>query len=504
MQRALFRRTLAPACAVIALLAAGAVHAQPMEVGAPLWSTGTGDKPVQSDGAALQNLGLVGVARLPADAVDFLGDTLGSMSGMSIAPGSWKKDGDTYTARLYSLPDRGRNSPEDNEYSDYAGRLVEYDLTFVPGKSLSLKPTGKGIEFKDFNGKPTTGADPGAGLVTEDGYVLPSPAEGALGAGKVSLDAEAVAFQPDGSFYVGDEYAAGIYYFGPDGRLKGFIAPDPAVAPMKDGKLNDNSVKAPDTGRRNNQGIEAVSITPDGKTLVAVLQSATLQDSSASKDQANRANTRIFLYDIAENPTPKAPKAVYALTLPVIASKGDGKIDKTAAQSEVVALDDHRFLVLSRDGNGLGAKPGVPEVFKVILLVDTNGATNLAGTEYETGTKPIAPAQDGKNVLDPAIKPVSTAILLNLLNPDDLGKFGLNLHNDKQDENTLSEKWEAMALVPALDPAKPDDYFLFVGNDNDFLTKKGVMQGKAYSDKIDNPTTVLAYRLSLPGIKLGH
>ncbi len=61
-----------------------------------------------------------------------------------------------------------------------------------------------------------------------------------------------------------------------------------------------------------------------------------------------------------------------------------------------------------------------------------------------------------------------------------------------------------MALVPALDPAKPDDYFLFVGNDNDFLTKKGVMQGKAYSDKIDNPTTVLAYRLSLPGIKLGH
>ncbi len=85
MHRALFRRTLAPACAVIAFLAAGAVHAQPMEVGAPLWSTGTGDKPVQSDGAALQNLGLVGVARLPADSVDFLGDTLGSISGMAIA-----------------------------------------------------------------------------------------------------------------------------------------------------------------------------------------------------------------------------------------------------------------------------------------------------------------------------------------------------------------------------------------------------------------------------------
>lgn len=496
------RRTLI--ATAFGLLVAGPAFAQQAEtpqlqVPTPLIARGAGDAPVLSEGQAFQNLGLAGVARVPADALDFMGDTLGSMSGMAIAPGTWRKDGDTYRATLYSLPDRGRNSPDEGEYVDYASRLIAFDLAFVPGQAFTLTPTGGGIALKDFEGRPTTGADPADGTLVEAGHTLPAPKAGALGAGKVSIDAEALAMRPDGRFYVSDEYGPGIYLFGPDGRMTGAIDPSPALAPRTDGALNFNSTKAPDTGRRNNQGLEALAVTPDGRKLVAVLQSATIQDSSASKEQTNRANTRILIYDISADPTPKAPVAVHALTLPVYASKGDGKIDRTAAQSEMVALDDHRFLILARDSNGLGSKPG-PEVFKAVLLVDVSGATNLAGTDYETTTRPIAPAQDGRNMLDPAIRPATARVLVNLLNPDDLGKFGLNIHNETPDANTLSEKWEAMALVPALDPQAPDTFFLFVGNDNDFITRHGVMQGKPYADKLDNATTVLAYRLRLSGV----
>ncbi len=42
---------------------------------------------------------------------------------------------------------------------------------------------------------------------------------------------------------------------------------------------------------------------------------------------------------------------------------------------------------------------------------------------------------------------------------------------------TMGEKWEGFALVSAKDPANPNDYFLFVGNDNDFLTSAGQMIG---------------------------
>jgi hypothetical protein len=491
-----------PAAILAALVGVASLtvaRAEPWTIGAPLLSEGRGDKPVQSDGATFVNHGLVGVGRQPPGQTDFLGDTLGSISGMAIR--DWRRDGEGYRGTLYTLPDRGRNAPEDDLFSDYQGRLIGFDLAFVPNTSLTFTPTGKGIALTDLAGQPTTGADPGHGVVTQGGHALPSPATGQLGAGHVSLDAEAVAFRPDGSFYVGDEYAAAIYLFGPDGRMQGMIGPEPALAPMTGGKLDFNSSKAPDTGRRNNQGMEAVALTPDGKTLVAVLQSATLQDSSASKDQVNRANTRILVYDVLASPLPGEPKAVHALTLPTFASKGDGTIDRTAAQSEVVALDDHRFLVLARDGIGRGCDCKGREIVKAVLLVDTAGATNLAGTDYARTTKPIAPAEGDRNVLDPAIKPASSRLLVNLLNPDDLGRFGLNIRNEALDANTLSEKWEAMALVPALDPKAPDDVFLFIGNDNDFEAKSGVMQGKPYQGKIDNDNVLLAYRLTLPGIE---
>jgi hypothetical protein len=59
-----------------------------------------------------------------------------------------------------------------------------------------------------------------------------------------------------------------------------------------------------------------------------------------------------------------------------------------------------------------------------------------------------------------------------------------------------------MTLVPALDPASPRDFFLFVSNDNDFITQNGFQVGAPYRDQsgADVDTTLLVYRVTLPDL----
>jgi hypothetical protein len=77
-----------------------------------------------------------------------------------------------------------------------------------------------------------------------------------------------------------------------------------------------------------------------------------------------------------------------------------------------------------------------------------------------------------------------------------LNRFGLNNGNAAGLDN-LSEKWEGLALLPALDPQAPNDWFLFVANDNDFATTNGFQVGAPYADANDIDTMFLAYRVTL-------
>lgn len=64
----------------------------------------------------------------------------------------------------------------------------------------------------------------------------------------------------------------------------------------------------------------------------------------------------------------------------------------------------------------------------------------------------------------------------NRRSPTQLEKFNIQLDSAAQiSKLMLGEEWEGMSLVPANDPAHPSDYFLFVANDNDFLTSAGTM-----------------------------
>ncbi|MGE7138737.1 esterase-like activity of phytase family protein [Luteibacter sp. NPDC031894] len=455
---------------------------------------------VEAGGATYVDKGLVAAGSLPAGTIDFLGDTLGSFSSLMIEPGTWRRDGDTYTGVLWTLPDRGRNDPEHGLFFDYKGRLHRFRFRMTMADEAGeaarvvLTPDG-GRELRDFRGRPFTGADPGTGTRSERGIVLPSPVGGA-GAGKISLDAESLQFTRDGAFYVGDEYAANVYRFDKDGGLTGVIVPPRAVRPLDaGGKPDFTSLRPPASGRRNNQGVEGMALSPDGTRLFVVLQSALIQDTKPG-DAAGRTLTRVLVYDVSRDATPRRPMAHYVVRLPAYDADGvRSAANRTAAQSEIRVLDDRRFLMLARDGAGLGAEGGKPIVFKSVLLVDTSGATNLAGTAYEHGTASLR--GDGGE-LRSGIVTATWVPLVNLLDPADLARVGLSLDPHAKGKALLSEKWEAMDLVPALDPGHPDDWFLLVGNDNDFIARHCVMDGKRCDSAFDNDNRILVYRLSLP------
>src|SRR5262249_33260584 len=156
--------------------------------------------------------------------------------------------------------------------------------------------------------------------------------------------------------------------------------------------------------------------------------------------QQDRTNTRLMIYDISTTRTPGTPVAEYVMQLPIYTLAGNGAApNRTAAQSELLALNDTQFLVLSRDALGLGLTPG-EAVFKSVLLVDIGSATNIAGTAFETSTTPISPG----GALNPGIRPVQSFELVNMLNATQLAKFGENLNNVTPNRLTLGEKWEGM------------------------------------------------------------
>jgi hypothetical protein len=107
-----------------------------------------------------------------------------------------------------------------------------------------------------------------------------------------------------------------------------------------------------------------------------------------------------------------------------------------------------------------------------------------------------------KGKLDAAVKPATLSAFIDLNDTAELARFGL--HNGApNDRMNLSEKWEAISVASALDPAAPDDYFLFVANDNDFITQDGFQVGAAYKDDsgADVDTVFLVFKVTLPGLK---
>ncbi|MBU6303154.1 MAG: alkaline phosphatase D family protein, partial [Verrucomicrobia bacterium] len=482
---------------------------------------------VTVNGTTFINLGLQGVGRVLASSTDpATGETLGSISDLQITGWTRNQDG-TYSGAFQSLPDRGFNSA--SIFSNYAARINTFNFTFTPytastpttsQNQIAMTFAGSTRFTYDHDGNSSTAPVYTTGLLADAGTTLfgtsvpvrsgnSTQSDGTVN-NRLTLDSEGLILDSRpgkaGSGWIGDEYGAYIYHFNASKQIDGQVQLPAALIPRDSGgNVYFKDSPANTSGRRVNQGMEGIAQSPDGTRLFGLMQSALMQDSGASGNQ-NRVFTRLVVYDITGSDTPNDPVQQYVIQLPAVDSSGSSTngsaVDRTAAQSAIIALNNTQLLILSRDGNGRGAS-GAP-VFKSVLLADLSGATNIDGT-YDSAGAAVAPA----NSLTAGVTKISWTEALNMLamsgTSPELAKFGLNLNSAPGDIYTLCEKWEALALVSAQDSANPNDYFLFVANDNDFLTASinyfdasGTLQTYT-GNTVENDTVVLAYRVRMTG-----
>ena len=131
------------------------------------------------------------------------------------------------------------------------------------------------------------------------------------------------------------------------------------------------------SGRVTNKGMEGLAITPDGKTLVGVMQSPLAQDGGTAA-----STVRIVTIDLA---TGKVTHE-YAYQLDNI---GTAAKPKYGTISEIVAINDHEFIIDERDGKGLGDDSKA--VQKKLYTINLSGAQDVSN---DTG----ATALNGKAV----------------------------------------------------------------------------------------------------------
>ena len=315
----------------------------------------------------------VGTSGLLENGID-QGNALGGIgSGLAYAGGN------TFLA----LPDRGPNATVytggaglDNTTS-YLSRFqtVTLNLSNVPSGTLpwTVTPTLTGTTLlyspTGLNYGSTPGLPSGTPALNSTGVNYFTGRSDGFGAGASTnvnngrLDPEGIRVSNDGKYvYVTDEYGPYVYQFdrSTGERTKTFTLP-PAYSAANLSSSGAAEISGNTSGRVANKGMEGLAISPDGSTLIGFEQSPLIQDGG----DGGRAN-RIVKIDIG---TGAVKEFVYD-------NKIGAPLNKTYNSSEILALNDHEFLVLERDGKGLG--DGTPAVVKKIFKIDLNGATDIS------------------------------------------------------------------------------------------------------------------------------
>ncbi|HEX7886461.1 MAG TPA: esterase-like activity of phytase family protein [Phenylobacterium sp.] len=354
-------------------------------------------------------------------------NTLGGIgSGLAYAGGS------TFLA----VPDRGPNALAYNLAVDnttsYISRFHTIDMALTasaPGSvlPLSLAPTltattllysptplayGTGVGLGLPSGAPVENAA-GRNYFTgrSDNYGAGGPGAPA----DARFDPESIRVSNDGkSVFISDEYGPYVRQFDrATGQLVRTYELPANLAIATPAATEAGELAANISGRTTNKGMEGLAITPDGKTLVGVMQAPLIQDNL----DPTKKMVRIVTVDIATGTT---REFAYALTA------GSGV-------SEILALNDHEFILDERDGKGLG--DGSNAKVKQLFKIDIAGAmdiTNLTGAAALAAAVPKSPAPIldlvaalGLNGIGPSLVP---AKIEGIAFGQDIGLNGQILH----------------------------------------------------------------------------
>lgn len=241
------------------------------------------------------------------------------------------------------------------------------------------------------------------------------------------FDPEGIRVSNNGRFvFISDEYGPYVYQFlrATGQRIRSMRLPDSFYAATKF-PAGNTEISGNSTGRTANKGMEGLAITPDGTTLVGIIQAPFIEDANASGPASKLI--RIVTIDIESGETTH----VYAYLL----TTGSGV-------SEITALNDHEFLVDERDGKGLGdgSKAKVKQIFKI----DLADAFDVSGL----------------NGVDAAAHPVPKSLFLDVVTA--LNSAGIAAEQ-------IPAKLEGISIGPDAELNGKTIHTLWIANDNDFL-----------------------------------
>jgi hypothetical protein len=249
--------------------------------------------------------------------------------------------------------------------------------------------------------------------------------------------------------FMSDEYGPYVYEFDRASglRLRTFTMPASFfvknLSPVGATEISGNT-----SGRTANKGMEGLAITPDGRTLVGIMQNALIQDALEGGAAANLL--RMVTIDIASGRV--THQFGYLLTT------GSGV-------SEIVALNDHELLVDERDGHGRanGDKAKVKQLFKI----DLDGATDISkmdGTTAATHTM-------AKTLFVDLVKSMAAAGIA---------------------AGEIPAKIEGVTFGPDIREEGALKHTLWIANDNDFLQTVADSDG----NMIPNPNQFFVFSFS--------
>ena len=358
----------------------------------------------------------LGAGTIPANTTDDTGllATLEDGSPGNLAGGmgsaiAYSGVGDLY----YMAPDRG---PGDGS-TTWLDRM--YKVT------IAITPSGPGFTIAPALGHATLfNNESGAYFVGNSSAFDPTNSPASM-----RLDPEGLRVGNTGTtVFISDEFGPFVYEFdlGSARRLRSITVPPKFLIANPNAQTSAELPPNNTSGRQANRSMEGLAISPDGSKLYGLVQSPLLQD-GALNGSNNRVGTNCRLLEM-DLSTGGTREFLYKLS------------NASVGATEILAINDHEFLVLERDGRGLNS--GNSAQFKKIFRIDIAAATDISGVASLPTTSTPA-----------GVTPVSKVLFLDVLVATGIPG------------SQFPEKLEGMTFGPDLADGRR---VLVVSADNDF------------------------------------